>query len=232
MVASLRVRALAVDTSTDFAGVVLWQDGSCVARTSGSEPARHAESLVSLIDGALATVGWKKMQLDLIACCIGPGSFTGVRAGLATAKGIALGLDRPIVGVGSLEAMAAAAGPEAGLTVPLLDARKGELFWAAYADGKLVDGPGHVTILELATVLRRFVGRDPLVVGAVGSRLDLAGARLLRTPATDLPDAAVVARLGLEKLAHGKVDDLHALEPLYVRPPDITWCDVGLTKST
>jgi tRNA threonylcarbamoyladenosine biosynthesis protein TsaB len=231
------MRALAVDTSTDRTGVALWQDGACVLKRETEEPARHAEHLIPLIDEALGKAGWKKTHLELLGCCIGPGSFTGVRVGLATIKGIALALDLPVMGIGSLEAMASAArGAAAGVYVPLLQAGKGEWYWAVYdADGGLVAGPGHIGGRDLATVVEPWLHRDPLVLGDVAAEWvgpdalagdvgqKLFGARVLRRGETDRPDAVEVARLAVQMHAKGSDVGLHALEPIYVRPPDITW---------
>jgi tRNA threonylcarbamoyladenosine biosynthesis protein TsaB len=216
------MHALGIDTSTHRAQVALWDGATCVARESNDDPRQHAERLLGLIDRAVMRAGWKKTEIDLVACCIGPGSFTGVRVALATAKGIALGLGCPIVGVGSLEAMASAA-RRAGekMVLPMLDAKKGEVFWAAYDEtGALLAGPGHVASGEVAT-LAKGLG-NVVAVGEVASSLALAGVRILSSPATDLPDALEVARLGVAKHASRGADDVHALEPVYVRPPDIT----------
>src|SRR4051812_48923104 len=101
------MRALSIDASSRRATVVLLEAETVVAREHNDDSQNHAERLIDLIDRAMSAAGWTKTQIDLVASGLGPGSFTGIRVGLATAKGIALALDRPIVGVGSLEAMAA-----------------------------------------------------------------------------------------------------------------------------
>jgi tRNA threonylcarbamoyladenosine biosynthesis protein TsaB len=218
------MRALGIDTSTHRAQVALSDGASCVARSESNDPRVHAERLVELVDGVVARAGWTRGDIDLVACGIGPGSFTGVRVSLATAKGIALGLGRPIVGVGSLEAMAFAANVPAGrLVVPLLDAKKGEVFWAAYrSDGSLAAGPGHVATGDITSVLTALGVDDVLLVGEVTGLLAVPGWRVERSSETDLPDALAVARLGVARHAERGADDLHALQPVYVRPPDIT----------
>jgi len=224
MIASRAMRALGIDTSTHRAGVALWDGASCPARETNDDPRLHAERLVGLIDRAIVTAGWSKSQIDLVACCVGPGSFTGVRVALATAKGIALGLGRPIVGVGSLEAMASAAHATAGqIVVPLLDARKGEVFWAAYdSEGALLAGPGHVAAGAVTDVVVGLGDGEVVLVGEIAATLAVQGLRVLSAPGTDLPDALEVARLGVVKHGQRGPDDLHGLEPVYVRPPDIT----------
>src|SRR5258706_11061756 len=97
-----------MDRSTRRAEVALWEGGACVARERNTEAAKHAETLLVLVDRLFALSGWSKSGIDVVVPGLGPGSFTGVRVGLATAKGIALGLGRPIVGVSGLEAMAGA----------------------------------------------------------------------------------------------------------------------------
>jgi tRNA threonylcarbamoyladenosine biosynthesis protein TsaB len=223
------MRALAIDTSTYRAEVALWAEGVCAAREENLDSAKHAESLFGLIDRAFASAGWKKTDTDLVVPCIGPGSFTGARVALAAAKGIALALGRPIVGVSGLEAMASALGRvaperarETDAVVALLDARKGEVFWAAYGrEGEPIGGPGHVAMAALAGVLATLPAKK-LVVGRIAEELGNPALPVFRSPETDLPDVAEVARLGIRKFRERGPDDLAALEPIYVRPPDIT----------
>jgi tRNA threonylcarbamoyladenosine biosynthesis protein TsaB len=144
---------------------------------------------------------------------------------LATGKGIALALELPIVGVGSLEAMASAArSTPAAAYVALLEAGKGECYWAAYdAELACIAGPGHVPLADVASVLAPFANRDAAIVGDVAAPLDAVGLRRVRDAKTDRPRASEIARRAVEKIAARGADDLHALEPVYVRPPDITW---------
>jgi tRNA threonylcarbamoyladenosine biosynthesis protein TsaB len=233
------MRVLAIDTSTDTLGVALCDGPNCVVRTpvdaeSSSAPVpmpgQHAERLLGIIDESMTRASWKKADLELVACCIGPGSFTGVRVGVATAKGIALGLGIRIVGVGSLEAMAyahrahvAGGARQDRALVPLLDARKGEIFWAAYdVDGALLAGPGHLGAAQIADLVA-WVPRPKITfLGSIAARLALDPACIVADPASDRPDPLAIARLAQAKLAERGPDDLDALEPAYVRPPDIT----------
>ena len=92
----------------------------------------HARTLLPLIDEVLAAGGVALRALDLLAVSIGPGSFTGLRIGLSVAKGLALATGLPVVGVPTLAAYADTAGPRPGLVCPVLDARKGEVYAAAF----------------------------------------------------------------------------------------------------
>jgi tRNA threonylcarbamoyladenosine biosynthesis protein TsaB len=192
-------------------------------------PGQHGERILGLIDAILQEAGWNKSDLGLVACCVGPGSFTGVRVGVATAKGIAMALGLPIVGVGSLEVMAHAyfarqPGAHADETaMALLDARTGEIFWAAYAsNGAKVAGPGHLASAESAELTRLVPGAKTVFLGEVAARLGLDPARIVSAPETDRPDPAYLARLAIATFERRGPDDLDALEPTYVRPPDIT----------
>ncbi len=216
---------LALDTSTRCGSVALVEDGRLVASARHDVPSEHAERLMGLVDQAFAEAGWAKASVDLIGCGLGPGSFTGVRVALATAKGMALGLGVPLVGVGSLRAMAvAAAQPPEALVVALIDARKDEVFWAAYdGGGGECHPPAHVRRGEVARALAA-LGRPCVVVGEVAGELGDLGAGvsvLTEGGAHALPDAATIARIAAELLALRGADDLDALEPCYVRPPDI-----------
>lgn len=229
-----RLRTLALDTSSRRASVALWDGERTVAHGENNDPSKHAEALVGLIDRLLSDAGWAKSQIDLVACGTGPGSFTGVRVGLATAKGIALALDRPLVGVSSLAAMAGALFAEAGafasndnppdLLVPLLDARKGEIFWAAFDRNlSVVVPPSHAARAALAAQLTAKGSRDRvLVLGEVSDDQDLGIEAFSRRrhPASDLPWAPAVAVLAGRRYAAQGADDIDALEPTYVRPPD------------
>ena len=223
------MRALAIDTSTHRAEVALWEDGVCRARARNLEPSKHAESLLGLIDGLFEPIGWRKTDVDVVVPCLGPGSFTGVRVGVATAKGIAFALGKPIVGVSGLEAMAAALGEhfpalvrESDAIVAMIDARKREVFWGAYAHGgEALGGPGHVAVDRLGDMLASLPS-EKLVVGEIAAELGLAGVRVHRSQETDLPDVVTLARLGVRALERRGPDDLDALEPIYLRPPDIT----------
>ncbi|MHB8765940.1 MAG: tRNA (adenosine(37)-N6)-threonylcarbamoyltransferase complex dimerization subunit type 1 TsaB, partial [Deferrisomatales bacterium] len=126
---------LAIDTADLSAGVAVAVDGEVRAEVCQPSRFRHAERLFLLIEAALAAAGAEKQHLACVAVTRGPGSFTGLRVGVATAKGLALALGIPVVGVSTLRALARGASPFPGLVVPVLDARKRQVYAAAY-DGR------------------------------------------------------------------------------------------------
>ena len=227
--ASGRVRpmlVLALSTSTPRGSVALVRDGEVLGRAIYSELRAHAERLFAGIDEVCASAGVLRRQIELVACDVGPGSFTGVRVAVAAAMGIAISLDVPAVGVASVEAMAAAAlagAPVGARALAALDAQKDELFIGDYEldpSGALREVTPIVAITRSAAAphLARALQLGHLVVGAGTA---LAGVEASSsTEEVTLPDAAFVARLGVLRasaaLRHG------SLAPVYVRPPDIT----------
>jgi tRNA threonylcarbamoyladenosine biosynthesis protein TsaB len=219
------MRVVAIDAATRRATIALWEDGRTVASRASEQPEHHAERLLGLLQAAFADAGWARTGIDLVACGIGPGSFTGIRVGMASAKGLALAWSIPLVGVGSLEAMAAAlpAGQPLDGVVALLDAKKREAYFAVYDPaGAVLVPPSHVPLDRIAEQLAPLQGRRLVAVGEATALIDLAGTLAYRSPETDLPDARTIARLGAMRVASRGTDDLASLEPLYVRPPDIT----------
>jgi tRNA threonylcarbamoyladenosine biosynthesis protein TsaB len=204
---------LGLDTATADTAVALWApDGPEVERRDepplGARPA-HASRLLPLVEEVLTAAGADWERVVRIAVGVGPGSFTGLRLGIATARGLAQARDLPLVGVSSLAALTA--GGDASLAV--IDARRGEVF--AAAPGAF--GPAALKPDELAARIRP--GWLTVGDGAVRFRepLELAGAVI---PADDSPlhrvSALSVCRLG----AKAEPADRDALLPDYRREPD------------
>ena len=213
------MKTLAITTSTNRCAVALLLGAEPVAARIVDEDRLHAERIFALIDDALLEAAWTKEELGLVACDLGPGSFTGVRVGLATAKGIALGLGIPIVGVGSLEAMAAAVihGTLGAPVLAVIDARRGERFVAAYAVDGVRMAPRHVANADLASLAAE-LGDGWRWCGDASGLLDDANGLL--APACRLPDPCWVGKVGAALVRSRGPDELAALEPVYVRGPD------------
>ncbi len=232
------MRVLGIDTSSSVGSVALIvaesdpRAAQLVAESTARVSNAHGESLLPLVDSVLRAAHCTLEGVELIAVGIGPGSFTGTRVGVATAKGLALGADRPLRGVSAFEALALDAGAAVGSEVAVaIDARKGEVYLAVVvveaddvrplgepihappqeAWGRLgrrsspvaAAGDGVAMVPELSGLGRDRIGSQAPRAAAVAA---LAGARQLRVPLLDPRDPA----------------GADALEPLYVRPPDIT----------
>jgi tRNA threonylcarbamoyladenosine biosynthesis protein TsaB len=207
------MRVLGIETSSRRGTVALMDAGRRVVVLAHEQPNAHAEQMLPLVGRALAESGWAKGDIELIGVGVGPGSFTGVRVGIALAQGLALGLAVPIVGVTSLAAMAGAVPREIpGTRLALLDARRNELFVARFdAMGGAISAARAV---HRDAFLSPIPGSEPVVcVGEVCAELGIQG--VYRSPESDLPHAASVARLA----ALASPTDT-PVEPLYVREAD------------
>lgn len=218
---------LALSTSTQRGSAAVFDDGASLATIAYADLKGHAERIFAAIDEALAKAHLHRAELSAVACDTGPGSFTGARVGVASVKGIALALGLPVVGVLSLEAMAAAAfgedaAGEGDVVLAAMDAKKNEVFLAAYAleDGSLrAILPPCCRAAQPEALTLPGEERRVVVIGEVAAAMDLR-LSIARGPALDLPDAAWVARLAAARLAKGAGVDPAALEPTYVRAPD------------
>lgn len=229
------MHVLAFDTSTDITAVAVTRDGQVLAEAHEPSQEKHAEILLSRVQACLARAGLALAEIDLFAVGIGPGSFTGVRVGLATAKGFALGTGKPVRGESSLSTLAEAAFAsgsvaEGTLCVPLLDAHKGEVFAAVYAraaGGELeCVVPGFHALPEAALArLSEAVGGKPHAVFGGGyrryaERLPLLSAGRALEVALDVPRASALAALALRHYEREGASDLVRLSPEYLRGSD------------
>ena len=212
------MRILGIDTSSAEGSVALVEctdAGVLVLAEAGARVSNaHGESLLPLVDGVLREAGLSVSDVDRFAVGIGPGSFTGTRIGVASAKGLAFGTGHPLSGVDAFRALAAEVAFDGPVAVAI-DARKAEVYVAVVLRGELLGEPAHLPPHRAFAHLKAWLGVDFVAVGdAVALVPELAPFGAYPGP----PRARTVARLA----AQDRVDALDALEPLYVRPPDIT----------
>jgi tRNA threonylcarbamoyladenosine biosynthesis protein TsaB len=206
------MRILAVDTALAACAVAVVDGERTLSRHVAPMERGHQEVLAPLVAQAMAEAGLGFDSLDRIAVTVGPGSFTGVRVGLAFAKGLALALDRPCIGIGTLEALAGEAG---AFTAALIDGRKGCLYVQCFQDGVAVMAPD---LLEDAVAAARLAelwsGGPARLVGPAAARLEgvVQGAVLE-------PDAWCDP-VQLAGLAARRPTPSGSPMPLYLRAPD------------
>jgi len=217
---------LGVETSTMQGGAALvGDDGLCSEYTLNVE-ATHSERLLPTIDRMLRDAGVSLVELSGIAVSIGPGSFTGLRIGLGTVKGLAYSTGLPVVGVPTLEALAWTVPFARQQVCPVLDARKQEVYAALfrYERGELVRVMEDAALAPEALCAR--IRRPTLFLGdALTEYADLfqrvLGDRMVVPPSPHRgPRAACVAALGRERLLRGERDPVDALVPRYLRPSE------------
>jgi tRNA threonylcarbamoyladenosine biosynthesis protein TsaB len=223
---------LGVSTSTRRGSVAVMEGDRILSHAPYEDLKGHAERIVLAVESTLAEAGITRGDLDALACDVGPGSFTGSRVGVAFTKGVALALELPVIGVSSLEAMAKAAfrtGRAAtdDLVVPILDAKKGEVFLAAYGDRGLMLPPRHVRREAAWQAVHALAeAHNLVVVGEIAAELGALSPHLVTDPELDLPDASWIIHVAAERWASASEGssrfDAGELEPTYVRAPDAT----------
>lgn len=218
------MRVLGIESATRTASIAIVDEAVTLTEQTLPQSASHGTALFALLADALTAADTTLDAIDLLAVSIGPGSFTGLRIGLSMAKGLALACDIPIVGVPTLEALAAAAPPRSHPLWTVLDARKGEVYAAAFiraprTDMETIFPPSVCTAQYLSQCLEppcSVVGDAVDTYGDVLRSRDRSGIELL--PIANVPPSSVsVARVGAARYAERGNDSVSALEPCYVR---------------
>ena len=218
---------LSIDTSSQVSSVSVLSAECVAAEISMQGALTHSETLMPHIETALAMARVKKDELDGIAVSIGPGSFTGLRIGLASAKMMAYALHIPLIAVPTLEALAHHCVCEGVRLVPVMDAQKGNVYvqeftWRVDGDALTLHEESSLAILPLAEVIARLSKTEQpvLLLGdAMQRKVDVelpVNVRLAPIHAR-MPRAACVGLAALTRLARGETDDPVTAVPLYLR---------------
>jgi tRNA threonylcarbamoyladenosine biosynthesis protein TsaB len=221
------MRILAIETATPVASAAVIDGSGLLAETVIRAPMHHLEWLLPAVDEMLGHLGVTSDSIEGLAVSCGPGGFTGLRIGIATAAGWAKARDLPVIGIGTLEALSRVAGVQ-GLVLPVLDAHRGEVAGALYrldasGDGECLVPP----LVGSVEALAESVGAHPgpvLVVGDGlarfgGAILAALGARAQKGGPQLHPRAAVVGMVALPRFLNGERTGLDVLRPVYGRRP-------------
>ena len=215
------MRILAVDASCGAASVAIVESGEVEPMATLTRPMTrgHAEALAPMVEEAARAVAGGLGSLDRIAVTIGPGSFTGIRVGVALARAMGLALGIPVVGVSTLAAFAAPllSAPRQGVIASAIDARHGSIYFQLFDPSGRPLGPPRCDSLRECV---RGIGAGPALLSGNAATLVATEAHRAGLPydlgaATDAPDIVAVARLGLALDPAG-----NPARPLYVKPPD------------
>ena len=234
------MRILGLDTSISVASVAISEDGRLVAeefypRKASAEgsgvQSNHAEIILPLVDSVLRRAGIGLSDVAGIAVSIGPGSFTGVRIGLSTVKGLAYGTGMPAVGISTLEAMAACVAGFEGRVCPILDARKGEVYAAIFRiHGNQLERLTQDALMPFMSFLEELRGLGkPAPCLFIGD-----GVATYRSVVEGVPDlrisiadeeamssvAASIALLSGRQFTDHRTVRLEDLTPIYLRRPE------------
>ncbi len=219
------LKILAFDTSTHRSSVAVLENNEVRAELRLSPSGTHSILLMRSVDFLLRGLGWRMPDLNLIAAGIGPGSFTGIRIGIATALGIAQSLSIPFAGISGLDAVAHQFAALRGNIGVLLDAHRSQLYYAEYTgNGSGMRPRQKPVLLAVSELERRLANRHLYIAGDV----DLCGYKQsARSPelwprilAADPFLASSIGRLASMRKRTWRSGDYVLAEPLYIRPPD------------
>jgi len=216
------MRILAIDTSGPVCGVAVMDEQKVYSEFTAQNRNTHSASLMPMIEEALNAAGNSIGEMEAVAAVTGPGSFTGVRIGVATAKGLAHGAGIPCIPVDALEALCASAGDFEGVICPIQDARAGQVYGAAFLKEERLTGDTPMR-LEAFLDMVESMGEAFLFIGdgvpvhreTISARL---GKKAVFAPAYRCflrPSAA-----GWIALNRGKQTDYLGLQATYLRPPN------------
>jgi tRNA threonylcarbamoyl adenosine modification protein YeaZ len=209
------MRLLAIDTAYEACSVGIAGGAGAPVLLTEVIGRGHAEKLMGMIEAVMQEAGLAFADLDRIAVTVGPGSFTGVRVGIAAARGLALVSGTPVVGIGTLAALAEAAREKVGAApvLAVIDARRDEVYAQAFAaDGSERSAPLAISAAAAASMLTP----DMQLAGSGADLVRAAAGRDVHVIHRDSsPDIAAVLRLG----AHAPAPSAPP-KPLYLRPPD------------
>lgn len=217
------VIVLAVHSSTPVLGAAVVRDGRVVCERSLPPGRKHVENIAGLIDDIMREGQVSLARADAFAVTTGPGSFSGIRVGLAVVKGLALALGTPVIGISCLEALAWESLGEGQLGMPMIDARREEVYTALYQKkgtrAILTAGPFLMAVDDLNAFAREISGSLVLSGDRLGEELACLGPHILRSPVATV-SAKTCALIALTRLETGETDDVHGLAPLYIRRSD------------
>lgn len=212
---------LAIDTSTDYLSLAMMRDAKIIARFHRRSHMRHSSLLVPMIDRLFKRSRMRSKDMDCFAISIGPGSFTGLRIGVATVKGLAYALDKAIITVPTLDVIAQNAKTFKGVICPVLDARKNKVYACLYrSDGKEIKRISKYLLLPVKELMEKTAGYDKIFF--LGDALHMVG-KDDAGKADWHPRADIVARLAMEYIRKKKFTSAEALEPMYLYSRE---CDI------
>lgn len=220
------MKILALDTSTTSCSVAVVDRKRLLAETTIVREQTHSKHLMDMVHSVVDFSGVALSDLDGIAVTRGPGTFTGLRIGISSVKGLAVALDKPVVGVSSLEALALQCAAADGLVCPMIDARKREVYFSRYRfrDGVAVIEAGEDVLPPDEAIAG--IDEPCLFVGS-GTRFyrsvlveSLGEKALFARPCEQTIRASTVAYLSLKRFINADTDDVGTLIPRYIRKSD------------
>lgn len=218
---------LAIDTSEDMAAVALGKDGKLLAENHFYNKMSLLRRLLPNIEQMISDAGYTSQDLDGIIVGLGPGSFTGLRIGITTAKALAFALSKPLVGISTLDVIAHGAAPVNAKTIcPMIFARADEVYWTLFdSTGSIRISDYLVNGISKAMEAAKSKG-EPVCFCGTGAirnaekiRHEFGNDALIDNKWSAIPRGAVLLELGNHRLHEGDVDDAARLAPMYIKKP-------------
>ncbi len=211
---------LAIDTSSVNATVALMNDERLIGEYLISNKKTHSQVIMPMIDELLKKCGADIYDIDIFATGIGPGSFTGLRIGIATAKALCQAQNKKIIGVSSLWSLSANVCDSEKIVCPIIDARRGDVYNALFKNGKYIENDRAISIDEL---LDELSGKETLFLGDgvfchKDKIIEKMGDKAYFAPISHmLSKASSIASLAYQRAVQNDFDDYHTILPIYLR---------------
>ncbi len=217
------MKILALDTATKSGSVAITEDETVLAESFLNLDVTHSETLLPALRDLLDKTGLAMRSINLFAVTLGPGSFTGVRIGVSTVKGFAFAMEKPVVGVSTLEAVAMNFSHTPHVINPILDARRGEVYTAAFQwEGDRLKRCSEDRAISPEELIEK-IGSKTLFAGdgliKYGDLIKewLGNLAEFAAPEEGLIRASVIAKLGLKAFERGETLPLESFTPEYLR---------------
>lgn len=218
------MRILAIDSSTKFLCLGLYDDGKIYEYNLDLER-KHSSLIVVTIKRVLDALEWKINEIDYFACGLGPGSFTGIRVGLATVKGFSWALNKPLLGISTLEILARNVGWYASYIVPAIDAKRNLIYCSIYKikDGKLKKVAPYM-LLSVEKFLRKVKPKSTILGDAIEKYKPKMLREIKSVTLLDkdywYPQARNIIIISLEKIKKKSIDSHFKIKPIYLYPKE------------
>ncbi len=218
------MKILGIDTSSRYLSLGAW-DGSKIYEYNLDLGIRHSSLLVPTIKRVTQALGWDVADIDYFACGLGPGSFTGIRVGMATIKGLGWALRKPLVGISSLDILALNAKAAQGWVVPVIDAKRDLIYCSIYkADAGSLKRRSAYMLLSREELLKKIRPKAIILGDAVALYKEeifkaVKGAVFLNKDCW-YPKGHCIIELALERIRAKKLNNAFDIQPIYLYPKE------------
>ena len=216
-------RLILLETSTSLCSTALAEDGRIVAERRSQEPRAHASLTTPFVQEMLQECGWKASDCDAVCVSMGPGSYTGLRVGVSTAKGLCFGAALPLLAVSTLDVLARQAIskgllPQGCKTIlPMVDARRMEVYTAPYSPAGERLGEISAVVLDENSFAGEFAAGPVMVIGDAADKFATLRASAPHSFVQCCPEASAMLEPATRKLQKKEFEDVAYFEPFYLK---------------